>query len=282
MKISITALQLTVALYAAAASAPAKDRGHSVNVNAGLFSQYVFRGLAQTNEGPALQGAFDYSYNSDSASFYAGVWGSNLSWLRDSGLYIDSSLELDFYGGIRGGFGRTPLTWDVGYLFYWYPGDLAPLAPNANSQEVYGALGWYWISGRVSCSLSDKIFAVRDSRGTFYFDLTANPPLGKAGLSLVAHYGYQRFRGTDPALAGRADNTAYFSYGDWKAGLNFDAGKVSSKLSGISAGAFYAGTHGADPCGYGSTTEACSFGGSGSYPQNIAEGKLVVYLQFSR
>ena len=46
---------------AAAPAAPASP--HTFAGNIGLFSQYIFRGLTQTNEKPAVQGGFDYSYN---------------------------------------------------------------------------------------------------------------------------------------------------------------------------------------------------------------------------
>src|SRR5262245_37949565 len=80
-------------------AAPASD--HTLTGNVGLFSQYIFRGLTQTDRKPALQGGFDYSHSS---GFYAGTWASNISWLRDvAPTYYSSggSLEWDFYGGFK-------------------------------------------------------------------------------------------------------------------------------------------------------------------------------------
>ena len=37
---------------------------HTVTGNLGLFSQYIFRGLKQTDGDPALQGGFDYAHSS--------------------------------------------------------------------------------------------------------------------------------------------------------------------------------------------------------------------------
>ena len=48
--------------------------------NVGLYSQYVFRGISQTNEKPAVQGGFDLGHKS---GFYAGTWASNISWISD-------------------------------------------------------------------------------------------------------------------------------------------------------------------------------------------------------
>ena len=48
----------------------------------GLFSQYIFRGLTQTDRDPAMQGNFDINHSS---GLYLGMWGSNVSWPR--GIY---------------------------------------------------------------------------------------------------------------------------------------------------------------------------------------------------
>ncbi len=88
----------TPALVFAADAAPAPDWAFSSNV--GVFSQYIFRGLTQTDRKPALQGGFDLSHSS---GFYAGVWASNISWLSDANpqYYSSSSLETDIYGGFK-------------------------------------------------------------------------------------------------------------------------------------------------------------------------------------
>ena len=41
-----------------------------------LTTDYVFRGVSQTSEGPAIQGGFDATCG----MFYAGVWASSLDW----------------------------------------------------------------------------------------------------------------------------------------------------------------------------------------------------------
>ena len=73
-----TALAQTPAAPAAPA-APASD--HTFTGNVGLFSQYIFRGLTQTDRQPAIQGGFDYSHSS---GFYLGTWASNISWLKEN------------------------------------------------------------------------------------------------------------------------------------------------------------------------------------------------------
>jgi uncharacterized protein (TIGR02001 family) len=109
-----------VAFAEEAAPAAAPESPHSFSYNIGLYSQYIFRGLTQTGEEPALQGGVDYSHSS---GFYAGVWGSNISWLEDGDYYDNSSLEVDIYGGFASEIGDTGIGYDVGVLQYLYPGD---------------------------------------------------------------------------------------------------------------------------------------------------------------
>src|SRR5690349_4325319 len=125
------------AVMAEEAAAPASP--HTFTYNIGLFSQYIFRGLTQTGTEPALQGGADYSHSS---GFYAGVWGSNVSWVRDGGYKQDSSLEVDVYGGYKNTIGETGITYDIGALQYFYPGKELPGLKAAgltdtNTTEIY-------------------------------------------------------------------------------------------------------------------------------------------------
>jgi uncharacterized protein (TIGR02001 family) len=240
---------------------------HTLTANVGLYSQYVFRGLAQTNEDPAIQGGLDYSHAS---GLYVGAWGSNVSWLSDANAYSGGgSLELDIYGGYRGALG--PVSYDVGYLYYWYPGDVAAGFAEADTKEVYAALGWKWFTAKYSYSLGDT-FGVREADGTYYLDLAVNVPIGETGLTLGAHYGMQKYSGTDPALPAGVDNDDRYSYDDWKLSVTYDLGKLGSKLTGTTLGFAYTDTQDADPLGYGSTAEG------GSFPKNIADSQYVFWV----
>ncbi|MFR0657359.1 TorF family putative porin, partial [Pantoea sp. SIMBA_079] len=57
-----------------------------------LTSDYLFRGITQTDGEPALQGGLEWAGDS---GFYVGAWGSSISWLSDSDPDISSQLELD-------------------------------------------------------------------------------------------------------------------------------------------------------------------------------------------
>ena len=132
--------------------AMAEDSPFSGNVS--LATDYLFRGFTQTDHRGAIQGGFDYA---NPNGFYAGAWGSNISWLTDTASYgytAGAGLELDTYAGYSAGF-ATDFTYNVGFLRYNYSGELAPGSVSANTNEIYGSIGWKWISAKYSRSLTN-------------------------------------------------------------------------------------------------------------------------------
>ena len=240
---------------------------HTITGNVGLFSQYIFRGLTQTNEEPALQGGMDYAH---SGGFYAGAWGSNISWLRDFNSYkAGGSLELDIYGGFKGTFGKSDFGYDVGLLYYWYPGDVTAGSHKADTLELYGALSWKWLSGKLSYSLKDKTFGVDDSQGTYYLDLTANFPIPNTKLSVVGHYGIQKYSGSNGAVGcSSTDNDTCASYNDWKVGLNY------SLPRDFTVGVFYTDTTGMDAAAKSFYTTPAAAGS-----KMVGDGTLTIFVQ---
>jgi uncharacterized protein (TIGR02001 family) len=148
--------------------------------NVSLTTDYLYRGITQTNHRGAIQGGFDYA---DPSGFYIGTWGSNISWIPATG----SSLELDTYAGYSGGF-ATDFTYNVGVLRYNYSGEYAPPSPNTN--EVYGSIGWKMLTAKYSRSLTN-LFGFADSSGAGYLELNAAYSLEGPGVDLSAHYGKQ-------------------------------------------------------------------------------------------
>jgi uncharacterized protein (TIGR02001 family) len=88
----------------------ASSHGCSVSGSVALTSDYVFRGVSQTNGNPAGQGGIDLTCG----KFYLGAFTSNV----DFG--FDATLEVDIYGGYKFNTGR--INWDVGFIYYTYPG----------------------------------------------------------------------------------------------------------------------------------------------------------------
>ncbi len=212
-----TAIAATLAtLFAAlpfAGSAHAEDSAFSANV--GLVSDYAYRGFSQTDERPALQGGFDYAHDS---GLYAGVWGSNVSWLSDSDPAVSNSLELDLYGGYKGSVGA--IGYDVGLLQYYYPGSYPKPYNSPDTLEGYLGLSWAFLSFKYSYAFTD-LFGFEKSDGSQYYDLGATVDVGH-GLTLAAHVGYSDIKGQD-------------DYTDWKL-------SVSREFVGLNVGLHYVDT----------------------------------------
>src|SRR3954454_5087250 len=78
----------------AQASAPETD--YTLSYNAGLATEYRYRGISQSRFDPALQGGMDFAHKS---GLYVGTWASTIKWIRDSG--GDAEVEIDVYGGYK-------------------------------------------------------------------------------------------------------------------------------------------------------------------------------------
>ena len=193
---------LTAAVAAALLATPMLASAQ-VTGNMSLVSDYRFRGLTQTFEEPALQGGFDYAHAS---GIYLGNWNSSIS----DNFYAGAPLEMDFYGGYKGAFGD--FGFDVGGLYYYYPGSDAPaLGGTIDNFEVYAGLSWKFLSLKYFYALTD-FFGVPDSEGSDYFDLTGTWDMG-SGWGLVGHLGHQRVEGASDA-----------DYTDYKIGVTKDLG----------------------------------------------------------
>ncbi|MBW7923394.1 MAG: hypothetical protein H3C59_01480 [Burkholderiaceae bacterium] len=199
------------AAQAAQATTDASPPAHSLHANVSLASQYRYRGLAQTDGDPALQGGFDYSHAS---GLYLGTWGSNVSWLADSNGDVSNSVELDVYGGYRGAWGDVG--YDVGVLRYLYPGSYPPGFVSPHTTEIYAAGTWRMFTLKYSHATTN-LFGVPDSQGSGYLDLAANVGVGR-GFALVAHVGHQRIpAGSQGGIRIRSSGDC--SYTDWKLGV---------------------------------------------------------------
>ncbi|WP_345781822.1 TorF family putative porin [Rhodanobacter sp. AS-Z3] len=151
--------------------------------NAGAVSDYLFRGLSQTNRKPAVQAGIEFDH---ARGWHVGGWGSTVSWLSDastSAAPTSSRVELDVYGGYRGSF-ATERSYDLGAYRYQYPGSYPTGFTLPNTSEIYAALAWKSLSLKYSYALT-HLFGYADSEHSGYLDLTWNQPLAPgAGSSM--------------------------------------------------------------------------------------------------
>lgn len=221
-KIAIAALALTAGSAAFA----------QMSYNVGAVSEYRYRGISQTAEEATVQGGADYAHSS---GLYIGAWASGIKWIKEAGkaASVDTKgdLELDVYGGYKGTINKD-LSYDVGYLRYEYVGntyaDLGGGTPNANTDEVYGALTYKQYTFKYSYAFSN-LFGFIDSKGSYYADLSANYDLG-SGFSFVPHVGRQEITGSE--------SNKESSYTDVSLTLAKDLGKgFSASVSAITTSA---------------------------------------------
>ncbi|QTC89836.1 TorF family putative porin [Brevundimonas goettingensis] len=110
MNTSLRLLLTVAAPFALATAAQAQDAtAPQWSFNVAGTSDYVFRGVSQTQEDPALSGGVDLT----AGSFYAGSWASNVDF-GDG----DTNAEIDLYGGIRPEVAGWNL--DLGVVGYLY------------------------------------------------------------------------------------------------------------------------------------------------------------------
>jgi len=225
MKKLVLVTAIAAATFGAVSTAQAVEVTTTANAN--VTTDYKFRGISQTNAGPAFQGGFDAAFSN---GFYIGNWNSNVNFPGvGSGLSSGSAgLEMDFYGGYAGSFANG-IGYDVGALYYFYEGvAIAPGAPELDTLEAYGKLTYGPVYAKLSYALSEDYFGLTgvnnstDLSGSTYLDLGYTLPLSDK-LSLTAHYGLTSY---DKDL--RVNNVNYDSYSDYSVGATY---AISPKYS---------------------------------------------------
>jgi uncharacterized protein (TIGR02001 family) len=118
----VAALAVSTAAPAFAADMPVKGKYMApapapspwdIAFGTAFTTDYVLRGISQSNSKPAVQGYFEGRYTiNDMITLYAGLWGSSLS-------ANTANAEFDASGGARFTFGKFGL--DLGYVYYYYP-----------------------------------------------------------------------------------------------------------------------------------------------------------------
>src|SRR5918911_2598537 len=99
----------------AAAAPPEAPNPWDVAFGAGITSDYIFRGITQSNHKPSVAAYFEPRYNvTKDLQLYIGVAGESISFPNRA------AAEIDVYGGIRPTFGM--FAFDFRVLGYLYPG----------------------------------------------------------------------------------------------------------------------------------------------------------------
>jgi uncharacterized protein (TIGR02001 family) len=229
-------LAAATCLVAAAASAGAAEpatepaSGWTETGNITAVSDYLFRGISQTQAKPTAQATLDFTHSS---GFYLGLFGSGVS---HAAYNNGAGSELDVYGGYR--HSVNPDTFiDAGLVTYWFPGahyatggkDIkyhtqeAKLGVNIGSFNAYAwvSLSQYWFGFTVQPETGKLV----DTRGTVYGEVNWNPALAPSlvsGLVLNLHAGRQQVRHMDD-----------FNFYDAKVGVTKTVGNWAFAAAGV-------------------------------------------------
>ena len=108
--------------------------------NVAISNDYVWRGMSQTGEEPAISGGFDIAGEN---GMYFGTWASNVEFGDGA------ALELDWYAGYAGET-EGGVSYDIGYLAYTYPGE-----DSLDFEEIYLGLGYSYFGVTFSSGQDD-------------------------------------------------------------------------------------------------------------------------------
>lgn len=268
----VAALAITAAAPAFAADMPVKAKKvivatpspWDIAFGTAFTSDYMFRGISQSNKQPAVQGYFELQYAATPwATLYAGVWGSSLY----SGF---ANAEIDPSAGVRLSFGQFGL--DVGVLYYGYPGPAAAAPVSGRSsigftefyaKPSYKVTSWLTVGGIVA--YSDNGFNSGESE-TYYAGNAAivlpwTLPMGITS-TISGEIGRQTYGGALKSVALFADYTT------WNIGIAFNYKAVTLDLRYVDTDA--------SPPGAAQCTSTPSLG-AGS---NICKETYVATLKF--
>jgi uncharacterized protein (TIGR02001 family) len=211
-----------------------------------LLSDYVDRGISNTDRKAALQGGISYGGEIGFYNLYpyVGFWGSNVDFDDDD----EATVELDVLFGVSGAFRK--LEWDIGGAYYTYPGADSDL--KYDYWEIPVALSYPLYEGltlNADYFYSPNFFGDTGQAHYFAAGLSYDIPLGQVTVTLDAMTGHQWIE--DNERFGADD------YQDFQVGL-----KVA--YEGVEIGAKYTDT---------SLSHTECFGGT-----NICEGRAVFSL----
>ena len=205
----------------AAPAAPVAAPASPLSFNISLASNYKFRGQDQDQSKtrafkPALQGGFDYAFDS---GFYVGNWNSTINWTKYLNTPQNSAVEIDLYGGYKFKAGEVDM--DVGALQYYYPG-----ASTANTTELYLGAAYGPVTAKYSSTVSQGYFGIGKNvgtgpsgagRGTGYLNLAFAKEVAPL-VTLKASLGFTNLKSS-------ANGAGYPNYMDYSVGASYDLGE---------------------------------------------------------
>lgn len=224
---NLSLLTLIGLLWALSEPASGQDdtpRIASIAGSVSLATDYVFRGISQTQEEPQVQVDLSWSHPD---GWYSGVWASNTEFGGPG-----NSMEIDPYVGYAGSIDDTDFSYDLGYWHYHFPGARSDF----DYGEFYTSVGY----GPEHYQLSFSAFYADDYFGGDFFGTGSSLAYhGELSHRLVnefiisARLGRQTFDA--PASLGNQDYH-YYDIGLSRPWLGFTLGLRWHDTDGVDAG----------------------------------------------
>jgi len=206
--VALSGTLLSASMLASAPAAAQSPWGFSANI--GAVSNYIWRGVSQTDDQPAIQGGLDLSHES---GFYAGTWASNVDFGADEANY-----ELDLYAGYDFTLPNDDFSLGLNTIYYAYPdGD-----SDIDFWEIGISGGYKWVTLGIQYTAwgdddnEDTLF----DEGDLYYSIGVDVPLAQ-GFSFGAFAGYYDF---DNDLV----DDVNADYSHWGATVSKEAGEFGT------------------------------------------------------
>ncbi len=204
---------LVAAAVLAATTMASGAANAEVSMNIGATSNYIWRGVSQTNDEAAISGGVDYAHDS---GFYAGVWTSSLGNADAGQGPVAAGSEFDYYLGFGGAFGDFGYDVNVAAITY-------PQLKDWDFTEV-GLSGSYsfftvGLNSTVSSSVVDTTAGAETFiEGDMYYYLSAEFPL-ENDYSVGVTYGSYQFE--DDGVANTDLNYSHYQLAVTKSAGDF-------------------------------------------------------------
>lgn len=172
-----------------------------ISANVAIASDYMFRGVSQTDGSIALQGGFDWSHDS---GFYVGTWMSNV----DSNFFAgptDPQLEMDYYVGYAGEMGD--IGYDISLVQFDYSG-----CNDCDTTELYLSGSYGMFNATFAYTPEIGYLGDTNSEGAWYLNVGAEAELAE-GWTVHGGVGYSAGDFFDNLGPGVPDNYIDYSIG---------------------------------------------------------------------
>lgn len=187
-----------------ATPALAQDSKLGATVGAAVVSDYYFRGISQTDNGPAIQGSAELNYAiNDNYTIYRGVWASSVDFNNGT------DAEVDLLAGVRATYDKLGL--DLGVIRYLYVDKPSNADMNYTEYKLVGTYDFGYVVPTAGVYYSPEFFS--NSGDAYYVTAGVAVPIPVTEFEpkFVANVGKQYI--DDNAAADLKD------YVDWNVGV---------------------------------------------------------------